>query len=153
MQDETEPDKSSPIGLDFSHWPLIITTPPPRPVTNEELHDFLDRFEDGLRAREGRYVSVLDLRWHTGITPRQRRMLTERMNAAHEGVAKDRLTGTAMIFTSALLRSLLTAIFWLRKSDHPTVVLRNLDDALAWGKRTLANQEAGEDVRRNAQGS
>lgn len=130
------------IELDLAQWPVMITTPPARAVTDTELEDFLGRVEEALRERSGRYVSVLDLRLHIGLTPKQQQMLARRMNASHAGVAAGRLSGTAMVFTSGLMRSLLTGIFWLRKSKHPTSVFANLEDAIDWAKRILAEHEA-----------
>ena len=130
------------IELDLSRWPLVLTTPPGRAVSDAELFDFLERLALALRQREGRYVNVLDLRLHIGLTPKQQRMLASHMNASHDAFAADRLCGTAMVFTSALMRSLLTGIFWLRKSQSPAAVFANLEDALAWGSRTLQQAQA-----------
>lgn len=132
----------SRIELDLSNWPIMVTTPPARAVSDAELHDFLERFERTLRERSGRYVSVLDLRLHIGLTPKQQQMLARHMNASHAGFSAGRLSGTAMVFTSALMRSLLTGIFWLRKSKHPTAVFANLEDALDWSRRILSEQAA-----------
>lgn len=125
------------IDLDLSRWPILITTAPARAVTDGELNEFCETFEAVLRMRSGHYVSVLDLRVSAGLTPKQRQMLARRMNETHSGIAAGRLAGTAMVFTSALMRSLLTAMFWLRKSNHPTAVFANPDEALAWGHRQL----------------
>jgi len=134
------------IDLDLSLWPILITTAPARAVTDGELDEFCERFETALRMRGGRYVSVLDLRVSAGLTPKQRQMLARRMNETHSGLAAGRLAGTAMIFTSALMRSLLTAMFWLRKSNHPTAVFANPNEAVAWGRRQLTegDKAAGE---------
>jgi len=129
------------IEIDLSRWPIIITTPPPRAVSDLELDDFLERLEHALRIREGRYVSVIDLRNHIGITPKQQQMLARRMNHSHDAFTQGRLSGTAMVFTSALMRSLLTGMFWLRKSKHRVAVFAQREQAIEWGEHILTEYE------------
>lgn len=130
-------DTRRAIDLDLDRWPIVITTPPPGTVSDQELHDYLDYYEGLIRARSGPYVEVLDLRYASGISPRQRQMLSQRMNEAQSTFAAERLKGTAMVFTSTFMRSLLTTIFWLRKSKHPSVVFANVDQAIAWAEQIL----------------
>lgn len=129
------------IEIDLSRWPLMITTPPARAVSDLELDDFLERLEQALRIRDGRYVSVLDLRHHIGLTPKQQQLLARRMNHSHDAFTHGRLSGTAMVFTSALMRSLLTGMFWLRKSNHRVAVFAQLEQAIDWGERILSEYE------------
>jgi hypothetical protein len=121
----------------MDRWPIVITTPPPGTVTDQELQDYLDYYEQLVSERTGPYVEVLDLRYASGISPRQRHMLSQRMNEAQATFAAGRLMGTAMVFTSTFMRSLLTTIFWLRKSKHPSVVFSNVDEAIAWAEELL----------------
>ena len=42
-----------------------------------------------------------------------------------------------MVFTSPLLRGVLTAIFWVRKPAYPTGVMGTVEDGVAWSQSML----------------
>ena len=81
---------------------------------------------------------VIDLRRNAGITPTQRKMLTDDMAAPEHAAVQARCVGVAMVFDSAFLRGILTAIFWVRKPPYPTQVFRTVAEAKTWAKALLA---------------
>lgn len=121
------------IALDVTTWPVVVTTPPEGAVTDQELAAFLAKYRTLLQQRAGaKFVSVLDLRRHSGITARQRKMLADWMNDEMDK-SPCRCLGSALVFSSSLLRGMMTAILWLRTSSYERRVFATLNDAVAWG--------------------
>jgi hypothetical protein len=89
----------------------------------------LDWFDGMRKARAAPFAIVLDLRRSSGLTPRQRKMITDRMNHT-DAVAP--CVANALVFESAVLRGVLTALFWIRRPAYPCEVFRTLDDAIGW---------------------
>ena len=135
------------IHMDWTQWPVLVVTPPERRVTDAELLEFLDTHCTLFDMLEGPSACVLDLRECAAMPPAQRKMLTERMIEAKE--FQEGTTCGAMVFTSRLLRAMLTAIFWMYKPQYPTRVFNDLDDATEWAMQTTlaARGEAGEERR------
>ena len=118
----------SDIQIDLSHWPVVVVTPPGTPVSDQGLDDFLERFESTVRSRGCAFATVLDLRNSAAITPKQRRLMSERMRTNPEN--GDRNVATAMIMSSSLMRGLLTALLWLNKPAYPLQVFADVPGAL-----------------------
>ena len=123
------------IDIDVSRWPLVVTTPPAGRVSDGELDDFYARFEEHAQAHDGSYVCILDLTRHTGLTPAQRKRIAGSMTAESRSGAVS--AGTAMVFSSGLLRATLTAILWLRRPTHPVKVFETIAEAEAWAGAVL----------------
>lgn len=116
---------------------MAITTVCQRRVSDAELEAYLEEFGSSIAARTGPYATVLDLTHSTGLTPAQRKRLTDQMNGDPHGIL-DRCACTALVFQSALLRGMLTAIFWLRnRRDTETQVFGDPDSAVAWCEARL----------------
>jgi hypothetical protein len=116
------------ILLDASKWPVVVVRVA-RPPTDEQLDRFLDNYHAQLQARTGPYAIVLDLRTVSDMPPAQRKRLTASMRT---NSTLDRCRGCGMVFSSAALRMLLTAIMWVFKPKHPTEIFTNDGDALEW---------------------
>jgi hypothetical protein len=79
----------------------------------------------------------------SGITAVQRRALTTNFRS-HEEYNRRYCAGSAMVFSSVVQRTMLTALFWIQRPAHPTKVLANLPDALEWANSRVKALQRGE---------
>lgn len=116
-----------PVHVDAAEWPVLRVTPPHQ-ITDDEMQAFLAWYRELVLRRREPFALVLDLRRTSGMTPRQRQMITDGMGGEESIYCR----GTAMVFSSAVLRGILTAIFWIRKPRYPTRVFATVEDAGAF---------------------
>jgi hypothetical protein len=83
----------------------------------------------------------MDISEVEGMDPSQRRMLTERL-AEDEELNARICRGLAMVFDSAMLRGILTAVWWVKKPPYPQKVFKNVEQAKAWCVSQMAGQSA-----------
>jgi hypothetical protein len=126
------------IKLELEEWPIVRVTPP-RVVADDELKNFLSKFDSAVRAKGEEFAIVLDLRQCEKITTAQRRVMTDHM-AEQDG--KGGVVGTAMVFESRLLRGILTAMFWVHRPQYPTRVFNSLAEAKAWTDELIGRDQA-----------
>ena len=121
---------ASAIKLDQSHWPLLIVITPPK-VDDEELEHFLEQYSATIKSRGERYALVLDVSNTEKLNPVQRKKLVNMMER-NKAFNEKHCAGCAMVFSSMLLKGILTAIFWIHKPPHPTKVFNVQEDAIEW---------------------
>jgi len=123
------------IAVYLSGPSVILVTPPSGTVTDEALESFILQFDAHICAVRRPYAVVVDLRQSHGLSPAQRQRLTRSMQA-HEGHAAAGFPncGVALVFSSALLRGMLTAMLWVYKPKHESRVFSDLTDAEAWAQ-------------------
>ena len=120
------------MTVDMSAWPIVVFTSTDD-MTDEAMEKFLRFYEETIMSKEERFAAVLDLR-QSGNTPsRQRKILTDRMNKNKE-FKKQYCVGTAMVFDSPVIRSVLIAILWLFSPEHKTQVFKTYEEALEWAQ-------------------
>jgi len=129
----------APVEVDVGEWPVVIVTPPPEAASEPMLEAFMADWVAKTRHRAGAYVCVLDLRRSGHMSPAQRRTLTDWMNESRDGLARSCL-GTALIFESALLRAMLTAVFWAFRPPYPTQTFATRHEALGWARQRVQSQ-------------
>lgn len=127
------------IDLDTSRWPIVLVTPPTS-VKNDELAVFLDRYANEVYARRQRYVTILDLRRSADMPAAQRKMITDRMQQKEEA-ARLFAAGSVMIFESAMMRALLTAILWVRKPPTEMKIASTLEEAIEYAQGFLKSSK------------
>jgi len=127
------------ITLDWRLWPVVVVTPPPRPSRDDELLTFMKLWERAVCARQQPYALVLDLRQSARMPPVQRKLLVHTMT-------EDALDGhcrcAAVVFSSALVRGMLTAMFWVWRPAYPTRFLPSVEEAMVWCQDSLAGLSA-----------
>lgn len=124
-------DASPSIWTDMSRWPVVLITLP-KAVTDDQLADLIVHTARMKKDRPGMYALVLDLRKTEAVSPTQRKMLTDSMEKLDGESAPDRCAGVALVFSSQVLRGVLTAIFWVRRPACPCSVFTDRGDALVW---------------------
>ena len=131
---------ASPSGLvaridaDFSGWPLV-TVRATGNVSHAEHAAFIAELDEHVYAKREPYALVMDLRGNGGLSPRQRQRQADRVKQQREDGL--RCAGVALVFSSPLLRGMLTAILWVAKPEHPVRVFTDLGEALVWAKDQL----------------
>ncbi len=129
------------IALDIRAWPLVHVTPPPYSLSDEALLEFMEFHRNLVRSRPSPHVLILDLRDCDHITSQQRKKLSKILSSAGDSSAMPCCAGTALVFSSPMLRGMLTALFWFFKPPYPVKVLPDLASAQAWGE-TLVDGSA-----------
>lgn len=123
------------IDLDKSHWPVLVVTPKGL-VSSEELNRFFDQYSAILRERPEVYVLIVDLRRAGDMPAAQRKVLTDYMKK-QEAVVGMLCAGTVLVFESALMRALLTAIFWVKNPPQEVRVCSTVQEGLEWAQPAL----------------
>lgn len=129
-----------PVGfpeVDFSSWPIILVAPPVVMPNDHYMADLAEYFRSEAETRGGAYATVLDLSQNQTITPRQRKYMAGRLELQAKSGSNN--VCTALIFSSGLLRGLLTAIFWLRSPPFPVEVFPDREAAFTWARVQLQN--------------
>lgn len=122
---------------------MVVSTPPAGPMMDDTLERYFVHLSDELRKQRGPYVAVVDLRAGGELSPKQRQRLTAAMDSPEEGA---KCVGTALVFSSALMRGMLTAILWVRKPTYETHVFATVGEAVTWGKQKVAASLGGRSI-------
>lgn len=123
------------IDLDLSHWPIVISTSHGE-VSTEQMDSYMTKYIDTLRSRTERFIAIVDLRDAGNLDARQRQHMSTWMeNAAKEIPAPQ--VATVLVFSSVLMRNVLTAVLWIFKPKRPLKVFATLDEAMAWSRQEL----------------
>ena len=109
-------------------------------ISNEELSAFLAQYSALIRAKRAPYVIAIDLRRSSDMPAAQRKIITDYMQKQEE-FARLYCRGTVLVFSSALMRALLTGILWVRKPATPLHVAATLDEASEWAEKQIASSE------------
>ena len=131
------------VDVSDKHWPAVVTTVPSGDIADEDMHQANRDFLEIIKARRAEYVTVTDLRSGGRVTPKQRAIITNFM-ADHDYILGRYCVGAAMIFDSAVMRGMLTAILWLRTPEYPTKVFATSEEAIEWGRLRAEGMAAAE---------
>lgn len=123
------PDLPPTKHIDTSRWPLISYTAPAE-VSDDEMREVM-RESATLRALGQLHALLLDVRATSSLTPVQRKMITDSMGENPE-MQREITAGVALVFSSPILRGILTAIYWVRPAVVPTRVFATPDAAATW---------------------
>ena len=134
-------EKQGTIELDVSHWPVIVVSAPDKSMPDQELEAFLDEFRLRVGDRDQPYATVLDLTHASSMSARQRKMMGERLRTSNKH-QRYNVVG-AFVFTSVLMRGMLTAIMWLKKPEYPCRIFATTEEAVTWAKARMAEHAAG----------
>lgn len=127
-----------PMAIDLTAWPVIVIRYPTVP-TLEAVDDYCDRLMELFTRGEAggqRLATVVDLRRLSAsqTSSKVRAHLANRLDAiiaAHPAT----MACDALISESAVVRGLVTAVYWLRpNSRYPFRCFDRPDQALAWAR-------------------
>ena len=91
-------------------------------------------------ARRQQTVTILDTTRSDSTSAAQRKKQADWL-AKHKEDLRRYSLGTAFVIKSAMVRGVLTAIFWLQPMDRPHTIVATLSEAEGWAALKL--REAG----------
>ena len=121
--------------IDLTHSPVYIMRFPSG-TTDQELAALCETRERWARHAQHPCAWVADLSQVRLMPPTQRKLFADHLKRfeAHD-VAFNR--GSALVVTNAVIKGLLTAVFWLAPPKFPNQAFDDFDKALAWAKSQL----------------
>jgi len=125
------------MSTDLSRWPIVIMRPPPQPMRDEDFLAYLTWMERHVTTRRIPYAVVNDARQAPPPSAHQRQMVSAQM-ARLDAYTREYCAGFAFVFDSALMRGIMTAIFWVNKPGYPTNVFGDVGSATEWCSTQLA---------------
>jgi hypothetical protein len=130
-----KPEVRSFVGsrIDTRNWPLILWEMLPARTPDAELARALDHFVELMRITPAgtKNFAVTDLSMVSESPPASQRRVATDFVASHEALLRRACVGSALVCASALLRSVVKAVFWIRPAPVPTRVFARREEALA----------------------
>ncbi|MEI8256553.1 MAG: hypothetical protein WCJ30_12845 [Deltaproteobacteria bacterium] len=120
------------IQLDMGEWPVVLLRPPTT-ISDGDLSAFLDWFQ-AMRAKRPEPIALIqDLTAQQQMSTAQRKLITDRMRSGQTPYL-----GLGLVFSSPVLRGVLTAILWFKARDYPVKTFRTVEEGLAWARSLAA---------------
>jgi hypothetical protein len=132
------------VRVDTSDWPIILVDFPPGKLQDATLRSVLGRLEELMREAERPREKVFfinDLTHMRLIPPASQRKFTGEWIQRTASLSKAASVGAAQVTPSAILRGIITAVFWFHPSPTPSVFVATREEAFSSGVRML--EEAG----------
>lgn len=128
--------KSPHPWLDTTHDPVYIAWLPERAADAELIHYF-ECLEPFLMERPRRYAFVTDARFAAKATASHRRIVadSERRMAEFD---RTWCAGVAIAAPSAMLRGMVTAVFWLAPPAYAFRIVPTVTEGVVWAQGRLA---------------
>jgi hypothetical protein len=131
------------IQVTRSDWPIVLIEFPEKRVTDADLHAVLEYVESLLheakRNKEKVFV-ITDLTAMREITPASQRQFSAEWIKRTASLNRAASVGGATVTPSAILRGIITAVYWLQPSPSPTFPVATRHEAMLKGIEML---EAG----------
>jgi hypothetical protein len=127
------------IALDDRRWPLLIVSFDGL-ASDDEFDAYL--VELGHYANRGEtWCTIFDGTRSVGAPASQRRKMASWIKK-HESVLARHSAGAAFVIRSAMVRGVLTAIFWVQPLPHPHAIVSTREEAELWSRMRLATHIA-----------
>ncbi|MBZ0120662.1 MAG: hypothetical protein K8H88_26955 [Sandaracinaceae bacterium] len=126
-------------------WPIVVVRWP-KDLT---LHEVDGHFEDikELAARGQRFVLVIDMLESGAPSATHRAHAAKRLAEIYPAVGHN-VAGAAHVIGSALVRGILTAVYWLAPPPFETTIVATRQQAIEWAERKLAAESARREAKR-----
>jgi hypothetical protein len=128
------------VVIDDSKWPRVYAIWPPQELSDEAFEEMVMAMS-ALSKRGQRYVVIHDARRAARPTPKQRALAAKQQKLDAE-MSKRFIVGTALVVSSTIIASAVTAINWIAPPPFPQKVFSKLDDAEAWATAQLAKHSS-----------
>jgi hypothetical protein len=114
----------------------------PKITDDAELLGFCSVREEWAERARYPVAWVVDLSGIVHATATQRRLFSEHLSRfEHHDVAYNQ--GSALIVPNAVLRGLVTAVFWMKRPGFPNECFPTREEATAWATAQLAKAKPG----------
>jgi hypothetical protein len=131
------------IRLVTSYWPILVVEFPEKRFADEDNRALLGHFEalmnDALRTSEKLFF-VTDLSLMREFAPALQRQYTGQWIKRTSDLARATSVGGAQVTPSAVLRGIITAIFWIHPPPTPAVCVATRAEAMMVGIERLEAQ-------------
>ena len=124
------------VDIDESKWPRVYATWPAQPLDDDAFAEMV-RTMSALSERGQRYVVIHDARRAARPTPTQRAFAAAQQKRDAERNAR-LLVGIALVVSSPLIASVVTAINWIAPPPYPQKIFSSVAEAEAWAGEQLA---------------
>lgn len=127
-----------PMNANERDWPILLCEAVGE-STDEDIEAYLRLLEEVLRRRE-RHVLIVDATRGKAMkgTHRQRIAAWNKRNA--EALRLYR-AGLVLVTDSAMLRGIVTAIYWISAPPFPYLAMSSIERARFWAHEQLEQQE------------
>jgi hypothetical protein len=133
------------IRVTNADWPIVLVEFPEKRVPDEELVSALDQIESFLkqakRSREMLFF-ITDLTLMRETTPANQRKVTAEWLKRTGPLARAASVGGATVTPSAILRGIITALYWLHPSPTPSFSVATRHEAMLKGIEMLEDAKA-----------
>jgi hypothetical protein len=132
------------IEIDESNWPIIVTVFPAEKIRDATLLAVLAHLERLMRdadTRGDKLFFITDLTRMKDIPNATQRRYTGEWIQRTFDLQRAASLGAAQVTPSAILRGIITAVFWFQKTPTPSFFVANRDEAVSKGISLL--EEAG----------
>jgi hypothetical protein len=124
------------VRVESVDWPIVVIDCPEQRVQDSALHDALLHLEsllqDAQAAREKVFV-ISDLTRMREVTPASQRKYTAEWMKRSSALLQDACVGGAHVTPSAMLRGIITAVFWLSPPPTPQIFVATRAEAVSHG--------------------
>lgn len=127
------------ITIDLSQFPVVVLTYPSQ-ISDDDLRSHFTEMGKAVGDKTEPYAVVVDLTHGKMLNAQQRQMQAEYLQSRHDRISKICL-GMSFAVSSPLIRSGLTAIFWLSKQGYPRKVCKTRKEAIDWAKNLISSSQ------------
>jgi hypothetical protein len=128
------------IRVVTADWPIVVTEFPEKRVPDATLESALAELESVMKdaaAKRERLFSITDLtRMREMATASQRRVTADWMKRT-ANLSRVAFVGAAQVTPSAILRGIITAVFWFQPPPTPCVFVATMQEAMLKGMELL----------------
>jgi hypothetical protein len=135
------------VRVETVDWPIVLVDFPVGRLADATLHAVLDALETVMREAEHAKEKIFiinDLTHIRSLPPASQRKLTGEWIERTANLSRVVSVGAAQVTPSAILRGIITAVFWFHPSPSPSVFVATREEAMSRGIRML--EEAGVDL-------
>lgn len=125
-----------PLSFDLERWPIAVCRAYGE-STDDDLRAYTGRLSE-LLAREQRHVLIVDASGAKTLKGTHRQMVAEWNKANAEKLAKYRV-GLVLVTRSAVLRGMITAVYWVFTPPFPYKAVDSIDSAFVWARERLTS--------------
>ena len=110
-------------------WPIVVSNISGKEHTEDTLRDAYAAWTEFMHR--GPHVLILDMtEGNAGSTAAQRARVADWIEANEGLLRAGRQLAHVLIFDSAMVRGIVTAVFWLRPPANPHFTARSIDEAV-----------------------
>jgi hypothetical protein len=132
------------VRVEAVDWPIVLVDFPAGRLADATLQAVLDALEtvmrEAERAKEKIFI-INDLTHMRSIPPASQRKFTGEWIQRTANLSRTASVGAAQVTPSAILRGIITAVFWFHPSPSPSVFVATREEAVSRG--ILMLEEAG----------